>query len=307
LFETAAKMKVTAFLSTFLIIISFSIQLSSCYSVNFKANEFLDEPVDEPETKKDEENRLCIHTECHDHGPDGCPRNYETVSWHYCRGIFGKYEYCCATPEEPGTADAFLDTILAAVKQQFADKLDPFNLPDKELSFEQKVVVVNFKGHIKLFEGVMNGLSSLHRTKASHIVQEEGSEDLGLQLRIGVNDLDFRYRAHIAFMGIGPTVTIKGKLKHLDIYAEGGLLSDSAKPFITEFDIKELDGLNIEVEGLSVLDFVINIIAKGVTTIFKSQVTGSINNVLKSMIEEVMSNFSLDNLGNMGDIMGGSY
>ncbi|CAN8023743.1 unnamed protein product [Ixodes persulcatus] len=112
------------------------------------------------------------------------------------------------------TNDIF-DHILDSVSR--SEELDPFQLPEMVSSFERKILF-RFHGEARIYNGTITGLSTMHRAGDSHLKMDESN--LEVLADVGVGALDVNCKAHVKFMGRGPTVNIAVHIAYARILLE---------------------------------------------------------------------------------------
>jgi hypothetical protein len=191
---------------------------------------------------------------------------------------------------DAGNADAFVDQVLTAVKTQYGKDLEPFHVPDKTFQFSRKVGILDLKGNVKLTEGLITGLSHLHRSGESTMGTE--NNHFTAHLRIGDNNIKIHYKVEASFLNIfHPHLVLESEVENIDIKADIGLDSDG-KPSLTQFHIEELKHARVHVHGLGLLDPLIDLIADGFVEIFNPQARDLLSNIMKNMVGDMLKNFS---------------
>ena len=109
---------------------------------------------------------------------------------------------------------------------------------------------------------------------------------------MGVIDVDFNL---LVRKDDGDTFTVKGKVKYMDVCALATFLD--GKPAIKELNVKDLSGLDIDVDGLGFLGNLVNLFSDALIGLFHGSIKDAIGNELKSTISDVMKNFKLEDLG----------
>jgi len=192
---------------------------------------------------------------------------------------------------DSGNANAFIDQVLTAVKTQYGKTLDPFHVPDKTLSFAKKVGIITFKGEAKLTEGLINGLSHLHRTGESTIGTE--NKHFVAHLQMGDDNIKVHYKVELSFMNIfHPHLTLESEIENIDMKATIGI-DDAGHPQLTEFHIDELKHVKVHVHGLGLLDPLIDLVADSFVAVFNPTARDLLSNLLKGMVGDMLKNFKL--------------
>jgi len=192
---------------------------------------------------------------------------------------------------EAGNANAFIDSVLTAVKTEYGAQLEPFHLPNEELAFSQKVGIITLKGDIKLTNGTLNGLSHLHRANNATLGTE--NQHFVVHLQVGDENVKFRYNAHVDFLDIlHPNLVIEGDIGNIDINATI-MLDSEGKPVINQFEIDELKHVQIYIHGLGILDPLLDLIADAAIEVANPQIRNALSHLVQGMIGEQLANFHL--------------
>jgi len=193
--------------------------------------------------------------------------------------------------DDAGNANQFIDSVLTAVKTQYGASLDPFHLPDEDIKINQKVGIITLKGEVKLTNGTLTGLSSLHRAGNSTIGTEK--EHFVAHLRVGDQNIHLKYDAHVDLLSIlHPNLVIQVDIGNIDINMTLALNSDG-KLDINQFDIDELKHTRVHVTGLGILDPLVDLLADVVIEVANAQVRKAVSHLVEGLIGPLLSNFSL--------------
>ncbi|CAN7939350.1 unnamed protein product [Ixodes hexagonus] len=112
-------------------------------------------------------------------------------------------------------ANDVFDQMLDSVSR--SEQLDPYALPDQVTSFDRRVLI-RFHGEAKIYNGTLTGLSTIHRTGDSHFKVDESS--LEVRADVGLGALDVTCKAHVKFMGRGPTVDVAIQIAYVRVLLE---------------------------------------------------------------------------------------
>jgi hypothetical protein len=196
---------------------------------------------------------------------------------------------------EVGNANAFVDQILTAVKTQYGTTLDPFHIPDQTLNFSQKLGIITLKGDAHLTEGVITGLSHLHRSGDSDIGTE--NSHFIAHLRLGDDNIKASFKVAANFMNlIHPHLTLESTIENIDMKATIGV-DANGKPQVNEFHVEELKHVQVYVHGLGLLDPLVDLIADGFIAAFNPTARDLLSNLLKGMIGDLLKDFKLPGTG----------
>lgn len=178
---------------------------------------------------------------------------------------------------EDHTNDVF-DQILESVRK--SEKLDPLKLPEQVSKFDKKVLV-RFHGEAKLYNGTLTGISTIHRTGNSRFNMTEYGIDVFADVALGA--LDVNYKAHIKFMGKGPTVDMHVHIAYVRLLAEVAQGKESEMA-LKQFKVLRLDGFKLKINGLGPLSAIFNFFTKHFTNLFKNQVKNKVEKVIRGTL-----------------------
>jgi len=192
---------------------------------------------------------------------------------------------------QAGNANAFIDSVLTAVKTEYGTSLEPYHLPDETLAFNQKIGIITLKGDIKLTNGSLTGLSKIHRAGNATIGTEAGH--FAVHLKVGDEKISFAYNAKVNFLDIlHPNLQIEGDVAAIDINATIMLDSDG-KPKISQFEIDELKHVRFHVHGLGILDPLVDLIADVAVEVANAQIRKALSHIVEGMVGSLLTSYKL--------------
>ncbi|GFU22817.1 uncharacterized protein NPIL_341081 [Nephila pilipes] len=186
--------------------------------------------------------------------------------------------------------NAYIDKLLNDIIDLRGDEFDPYMLGESGFGFYKKILFVNVSGEVKLHKGKMRGLRTLHRTEDSHL--SERDETLYIRANLGAGALDFEYEGSVKFLNYGPGITVHGHLAYIEIIMDFSVNANTGRNGdLQEFFIDDIRGMEVWVSGLGPLNWALNPIIRGAKALFKTYLTGVIENKIKIYIEERLPNF----------------
>uniref|UniRef100_A0A131XV06 Putative secreted protein n=1 Tax=Ixodes ricinus TaxID=34613 RepID=A0A131XV06_IXORI len=184
------------------------------------------------------------------------------------------------------TNDIF-DQILDSVSR--SEELDPFQLPEMVSSFERKILF-RFHGESRIYNGTVTGLSTMHRAGDSHLRMDESK--LEVLADVGVGALDVNCKAHVKFMGRGPTVNIAVHIAYARILLEAFQPQDGEMT-LKQFKLQELDGFKLKMTGLGPLTYLFTYFVRVFTKLFKNKVKNIVESKLAKMVANKLKGIKL--------------
>jgi len=194
---------------------------------------------------------------------------------------------------QSGNANQFVDQILTNARPSIEKDLDPIKLPDARESFSKKILFVTVHGSVAVYNGLMAGLKTLHRTGDATLTQNaDGS--ITVSAKLGVDNLAGQYRAHAKFMNLGPTVTAYIKVRRVSVrFSVKQSFSQGAHPELIDFAIERVDGLSANISGLGPLDWILNLLTKLVLKLAKDAIVKAIQSPIRDVIRNELKNINI--------------
>jgi len=194
--------------------------------------------------------------------------------------------------DDAANANAFVDSVLTAVKKSYSANLDPLHIPDiTAFQFSKKVGIITLKGDAKLEEGTITGLSHLTRSGDSSLGTEGGH--FAAKLQFGDNNIHAHFKLDAEFMGLKVKATLDTDIGNIDVKVNIGVGADG-KPAITAFEIDKLQHVKIDVHGpIAPLDGVLDLLLDGFVEVFNPQVEKLLGGILKDFVGKELANFKL--------------
>ncbi|XP_076367748.1 mite allergen Lep d 7-like [Tachypleus tridentatus] len=190
-------------------------------------------------------------------------------------------------------ANEFIDHLIAATKMNISHNLEPYSLPDKSIGFEKKILLVTWRGEAKLYDGLLTGLSTIHRNGDCTIDVQDGNK-IYVKVHLGMGILELLYHATVTFMEFGPSVTVEGKIGYLTINMDiSSDPSTGGTPTIERFDMDEMKGLTVSFSGLGPLSWLMTILTSLVLKFFKGIIQKVIEWTVKRIVANKMKNLKL--------------
>ncbi|KAG5884351.1 hypothetical protein JTB14_024429 [Gonioctena quinquepunctata] len=176
----------------------------------------------------------------------------------------------------------FTDTLFSHVGPFCVNnKLDPANLSDISQSF--------LGASIKLSKGLLIGISTLARYDDVEVSYEHSHKTLELSLPILFSDLHFTYHFNVILLLVGPDGDMTGTIK--DFKANVKLTFDfntyTAK--LQKLSIPNSGDISLTFQGHGIVDSVINILSKFVTTVIHPILTAFIEGIVKNVALSIVT------------------
>lgn len=193
----------------------------------------------------------------------------------------------------PGsTANEYMDQILTNVREQLIyHNMEPMELPDYIYNFSKKVMFVEVHGEAKLYDGLLSGASTIHRT--GDCILNATDEVAVLGAHLGLNDLKIDYKGHSKFMGMGPSIKCGGSVATVSFYIEiQQPNAPGSHPVLTEFRVVDMSTIWIEMSGLGPLTWIMKWLLTGVTKLMEDFLIEKMTFYIKQYVDEQLTRVS---------------
>lgn len=185
----------------------------------------------------------------------------------------------------------FIDDFIRDMIHEHGHEYDPYVLEDSSIGFSKKVMFVNVSGEAKLHKGYITGLKSLHRADQC-TVNEQDDGRLYVSADLGAGVLNCHYDGTVKFMTWGPTISIYGEIKYVEMFMEFSVDAKTGQDGkLEKFKIYDLKGMKVEITGLGPMNWAANYLISGITTIFNGFIQRMIETGIKNHIEERLPNY----------------
>jgi len=192
---------------------------------------------------------------------------------------------------EAGNANEFLDHMISMARPSLAEK-DPISLPDASKGFEKGVLGVTVHGEVKIYDGFLAGIQTIHRTGDAEMEQSPDMTKLKISAHMGVSNMHGHYRMHAKFMNIGPSaeVSLKVSMVSCELKVNVDMSSGKPKAELEHLDISYIGDIDLYFDGLGPLDWLINPLGGWIINLIKHKIADAVEGPLKQIISEKMKN-----------------
>ncbi|GFU26232.1 uncharacterized protein NPIL_27211 [Nephila pilipes] len=169
------------------------------------------------------------------------------------------------------SCNEYVDTLIKSILTDRGDILDPYNMNDSIISFQKKVVFVDFKGEAKLSEGYISGVSSLRRISPCSLSFENGRYKLSANLQTGA--MFFNFTGSVKVMNMGPVIFVRGNSSSADISLAFSLNATTGKEaLLEELKMQDIKDMNVWIDGLRLLSWMSDPLRNSAAIFFKHSV-----------------------------------
>lgn len=189
--------------------------------------------------------------------------------------------------------NAPLDYLLKAVATRMkSEGLDPFKMPFIRETFSKRIMMINFKGEVRIAEGTLAGLSTIHRTGDIELNLENGTLTLEANLGFGTLIGNFVWGVH--FMKIrqyGSGEVILSRLALSVLLSQK--MEKGQHPVINRLKITDFGRLHIDINGMGPFNFIFESIVNLIANAMKSKMVKKIEDAVKKELQGELKKISL--------------
>lgn len=215
--------------------------------------------------------------------------------------IFGFFATTFGNPVLQGgpVPDEIIDTIMDILRQVIKnqDNLDPLPLPTLTESFSEKVLGIRFHGKAQVYNGHLQGLSTIKRQGPTHLELINNESTLKLSTSLALDRLNAGYSGEASFMAlkVSPSASASISNIHFDLETQA-CLQPGCSLQLTRFKIRDIGHINVRINGLGGLGRVLGPLTGAIANQIKSSlykvIEGPIKNELSKVIREHVPDIS---------------
>ncbi|XP_076355317.1 uncharacterized protein LOC143249406 [Tachypleus tridentatus] len=192
-----------------------------------------------------------------------------------------------------GSTTIFDDTLKRVSMHLKQNNMDPFNLPDHKEVFRKKLLFFLLHGEARIFNGILSGLSTLHRTGDVLITYEDNA--VIVEVNIGFSNLTGGYDWSAKLMGIGPNGHASLSIRSISVYLQVRQeFQTGSKPIIKAFKIAKIRHLWVDVQGLGTMDLVLQIIVNLITNSLKMTIADAITGPVQKTVQKELNSLPIE-------------
>jgi len=188
------------------------------------------------------------------------------------------------------------DDILSLATDEIQDQgFDPTILPNLTDQFQHNMLFFILHGEVRVYHGLLYGLSTLHRS--GDILATYENNSVTFEASFGFENLTGSYDWAANLMGAGPGGSATLHVSQIDGYIKlRQPLIKGSHPILEGFHIKNIKHVWVDITGLGTWDFVLEIIINLVSNAFKSSLSGIIEGPVKTAIQHQLNHYTTDKL-----------
>lgn len=189
------------------------------------------------------------------------------------------------TPEERrqlelGNANDYLDLVMANLGPLMeAGGLDPAPLPAANLDFGMGVA--------DLYNGQLTGLSTLHRDGTCTL--DRVADWLFLYANVAVENLGVHYTGRVVSSGKTVVVEVDATVSSVALYFVARADVYSLQADMDQFIISEFGKIDVRIDGLGPLDYLVSPLAEAVANLVRDDVSELLETKVKQAIQDALN------------------
>lgn len=183
-----------------------------------------------------------------------------------------------------------LDQIIRETIGKHRSEIVPYNLQDQRTGFWRKIGPLNITGEAGFINNSLHGLVNVRRIEDAYLGKTKwGNVQMTLNLEIG--PLDLQTVGYAKFMNIGPRVSYKISVVHVDLSAVLHFNHRTEEVAVKSFNVNDILGLSFKITRAPgfVTPFVANQIINGGITIFKPLIRTAVTRTGHIVLDRIIN------------------
>ncbi|XP_044730597.1 mite allergen Der p 7-like [Chrysoperla carnea] len=163
---------------------------------------------------------------------------------------------------------------------------DPLDIPDIEQSFEIRPILITYHGKLKLKKGWLQDMRTITRLGDAYVKIGIGQKQLA-RLSLVIPNLEFGFDYSAKFMHLGPTGSIIGNVKDIQIYLELYYYVIQDYYQLVYSDLYDIGVIDLKLSGNILTDPIANLFIGIVTNIVHETVVSVVNSTIYNVIDDI--------------------
>lgn len=184
----------------------------------------------------------------------------------------------------------YVDGILRDLKEDKEYFQDPYEIEEKTVAISKKVLLINYTGEAKIYDGDIYGMSSLHRDGEVVIDKKKNTH---LKIWLGAGELNLKCSGKVKLMGHGPDVNIDAKIVYVNMKLDIVPTDKGTNPKVSNFNIEDVKGLEVKTSGLGPLNFFLNSYIKILGGLFRKLIHANCETKLKTFLAKKLKKYEI--------------
>lgn len=194
------------------------------------------------------------------------------------------------------TSETLIDEWLNRTRSVIMDKgYDPYGLADYSRNFSNDFRLFKITGSLEIYNGTINGLSTLSRVGPVKVIYFKDS--LILEMNLGFKNLTASYDWKINVGKSSRTGKIATNITYVSTYLRlVQPLSPGSALNLETFEIRHLDHIWLDITGIRTWDYLLEVIVNLGTRVIRSRIGEMLTTSLMTVVKDELSKNKLTNL-----------
>ncbi|XP_015785451.1 uncharacterized protein LOC107362829 [Tetranychus urticae] len=194
------------------------------------------------------------------------------------------------------TSEAQIDQWLNRTRSVIVDKgHDPFSLADYSRNFSNDFRLFKLTGSLEIYNGTINGLSTLTRMGPVKVIYFKDS--LIIELSVGFKSLTAAYDWQINVGKSSRTGKITSNITYISTFIRlVQPLQPGSSLNLEIFDVRHLDHIWLDITGIRTWDYLLEVIVNLGTRVIRSRIGEMLSTTLMTIVKDELGKQQLTNL-----------
>ncbi|XP_069705510.1 uncharacterized protein [Periplaneta americana] len=185
--------------------------------------------------------------------------------------------------------NSFVDEMLNGMKKSLDEHIRIGNVYS---GFKKKILFITWHGKFEAGDGTFYNAKTLHLAGDVTLSQRNGNLNFVVPIRL--SSAGFRYGWYVAkFMNIGPRGRISGAVRSNLMAFHGQLqfVGGKCTVVVQDFEVRDVGHIKMDVTGLGILNWILNLIAGNVVNKSKHSIVDAIRSNALSILRDQLQHF----------------
>jgi len=215
-----------------------------------------------------------------------------------------KMDFSFESVRDTGNANEYMDQLLLYLREAMDQLgLDVIYLPDESYGFDFTIFwFIHIYANANFTNGVLKGLDTIHRTGDATAVEQ--GEDWTLDCDVGINNAVIGYDFQVDAEGIDfPLVSIDGTIDTISAHITILYHAANQTATVQEFHVTSIGLISVDVGGLSIFDFLAEIVADFIINLVKIFIPLFIDDDLANLLQQILDYLLPGNTGSTVNVV----
>ncbi|XP_044752414.1 uncharacterized protein LOC123312193 [Coccinella septempunctata] len=171
--------------------------------------------------------------------------------------------------------------------------IDPMKVDDLEVKISRRILLITYTGKLKLTKIKVNDFSTIHRYDDAIVTYNKENKKFRIDIPLELKDIKFECHFKATLMGLGPSGALDGEMKSVRMIASIEIDFSTFEASVAQYKITHSDHITVHLHEFILIDWMINIIANTVTTVFKGLILGIVDTVVDGVLKASVNMINL--------------